>query len=65
MLAPPGNFDPGPFSADVPAFTATVAARDAAAADQGCRPADLAFEVGLVSLVDGLRGVLRSLKPER
>lgn len=65
MLAPPGNFDPGPFSADVPAFTATVAARDAAAAGQGCRPAGLAFEVGLVALVDGLRGVLRSLRPER
>lgn len=65
MLAPPNNFDPGPLSPDVPTFTATVAARDAAAADKGCRPADLAFEVGLVALVDGLRKVLRSLRPDR
>lgn len=65
MLAPPTNFDPGPFAAELPTFTATVAARDVAAAEQGRQPADLAFEVGLVALVDGLRGILRNLNSGR
>jgi AcrR family transcriptional regulator len=58
LVAPPSNFDPGPFRDEVPAFTESVAARDKAAADQGRPPADLAFEVGLAALIDGLRALL-------
>lgn len=63
MVAPATMFDPGLLSADVPAFASAVAARDAAAAGECRPPADLAFEVGLASLIEGLRGVLRSLQP--
>jgi AcrR family transcriptional regulator len=65
VVAPPTMFDPGPLSADVPAFASAVAARDAAAAERGRPPADLAFEVGLASIIEGLRGALRSLESAR
>jgi AcrR family transcriptional regulator len=65
MVAPPTMFDPGPLSADVPAFASAVAARDAAAAEGGRPPADLAFEVGLASMIEGLRVALRSLEAAR
>ncbi|GAA3805063.1 TetR/AcrR family transcriptional regulator C-terminal domain-containing protein [Sphaerisporangium flaviroseum] len=61
MVAPPDMFDSGPLAAEVPAFAATVRARDGAAAARGRPPADLSFEVGLAAIIDGLRRTLRTL----
>ncbi|MCW2881441.1 MAG: TetR/AcrR family transcriptional regulator [Sphaerisporangium sp.] len=61
VVAPPDMFDSGPLSAEVPAFAATVRARDASAAARGRPPADLSFEVGLRAIIEGLRHTLRDL----
>ncbi|MEU1302985.1 TetR/AcrR family transcriptional regulator [Streptomyces shenzhenensis] len=55
LVAPPAMFDPGPDSPEVPRFAAAVHARDDASAAQRRPAADLAFEVSLTALVDGLR----------
>ncbi|MER6504131.1 TetR/AcrR family transcriptional regulator C-terminal domain-containing protein [Streptomyces sp. NPDC001455] len=55
LVAPPTMFDPGPDSPEVPRFTAAVRARDESSASQARPAADLAFEVALTALVDGLR----------
>ncbi|RMB84931.1 TetR/AcrR family transcriptional regulator [Streptomyces shenzhenensis] len=55
LMAPPAMFDPGPDSPEVPRFAAAVHARDDASAAQRRPAADLAFEVSLTALVDGLR----------
>ncbi|MGW4750304.1 hypothetical protein ACWEPR_36550, partial [Streptomyces sp. NPDC004290] len=48
-------FDPGPDTPQVPRFAAAVHARDEVSAVQGRSAADLAFEVSLAALVEGLR----------
>ncbi|MEV5005963.1 TetR/AcrR family transcriptional regulator C-terminal domain-containing protein [Streptomyces sp. NPDC055692] len=58
LVAPAAMFDPGPDSPQVPRFTAAVHARDEASAARGRPAADLAFEVALAALVDGLRARL-------
>lgn len=58
MVAPPDMFDAGPHAAEVPSFAAAVRARDDVADARRCLPADLAFEVGLTAIVDGLRRIL-------
>ncbi|MFB7109808.1 TetR/AcrR family transcriptional regulator [Streptomyces sp. NPDC056190] len=58
LVAPAAMFDPGPDSPQVPRFTAAVHARDEVSAARGRPAADLAFEVALAALVDGLRARL-------
>ncbi|MEU3344732.1 TetR/AcrR family transcriptional regulator C-terminal domain-containing protein [Streptomyces sp. NPDC006700] len=58
LAAPAAMFDPGPDSPRVPRFTAAVRARDEVSAARGRPAADLAFEVSLAALVDGLRARL-------
>ncbi|GII94605.1 TetR/AcrR family transcriptional regulator [Sinosporangium siamense] len=60
VVAPPDMFDSGPLACEVPTFAVAVHARDAAARERGVSPADLAFEIGLHSLVAGLRVTLAS-----
>jgi len=58
LTAPPTMLDPGPDSPQAPRFTALVRARDELSTAEGRPAADLAFELSLTALVDGLRARL-------